>query len=48
MSKSEQKTHKKILLVEDQTILAMSETKMLQNHGFEVVTVHNGEKAVEM
>ena len=48
MSKSPQKTHKKILLVEDQAILAMSEAKMLQNHGFEVVTVYNGEKAVEM
>ena len=39
---------KKVLLVEDETILAMSETQMIQKHGFEVVTAHKGEKAVTM
>ncbi|MFO7731060.1 MAG: PAS domain S-box protein, partial [Spirochaetia bacterium] len=38
---------KKILLVEDETIIAMSEARMLEKHGFEVSTVYNGEKAVE-
>ena len=38
---------KKILLVEDEAIIAMSEAQMLEKHGFEVSTVHSGEKAVK-
>ena len=38
---------KKILLVEDEAIIAMTTAKMLEKHDFEVVTVYNGEKAVE-
>jgi len=38
---------KKILIVEDEAIIAMSEAQMLEKHGFEVSTVHNGDKAVE-
>jgi PAS domain S-box-containing protein len=39
---------KKILLVEDEAIVALSEAKMLQKHGFEVKTTHDGQKALEM
>ena len=38
---------KKILLVEDEALIAMSEAKMLEKHGYEVLTVYNGEKAIE-
>ena len=38
---------KKILLVEDEALIAMTEAKMLEKHGFEVVTAYTGEKAVE-
>ena len=38
---------KKILLVEDEAILAMAEAKILKKRGYEVVTAYNGEKAVE-
>ncbi|MFP4484208.1 MAG: PAS domain S-box protein [Spirochaetaceae bacterium] len=38
---------KKILLVEDEALIAMSEAQMLKKHGYEVVTTHNGEKAIE-
>src|SRR6056297_461888 len=38
---------KKILLVEDEAIIAMNETQMLKKHGYEVVTVYNGEEAIE-
>lgn len=37
---------KKILLVEDEAIIAMTTSKMLQKHDFEVVTAHKGEKAI--
>ncbi|NBB89791.1 MAG: PAS domain S-box protein [Spirochaetes bacterium] len=37
----------KILLVEDEAIIAMSEVRMLEKHGFEVVTAYNGHSAVE-
>ncbi|MFP4268727.1 MAG: PAS domain S-box protein [Spirochaetaceae bacterium] len=37
---------KKILLVEDEALIALSESKMLDKNGYEVVTVENGEKAV--
>ena len=38
---------KKILLVEDEALIAMSEAQMLKKHGYEVVTVYNGENAIE-
>ncbi|MCF7947622.1 MAG: PAS domain S-box protein [Spirochaetia bacterium] len=38
---------RKILLVEDEAIIAMSEARMLEKHGFEVSTVHSGERAVK-
>ena len=38
---------KKILLVEDEAILAMSEAKMLEKHEYEVVTAYSGEKAIK-
>ena len=37
---------KKILLVEDEALIAMSEAKMLEKHGYEVVSVYNGKKAI--
>src|SRR6056297_3616629 len=40
--------NKKILLVEDQAVLAMSEAQMLRKHDFEVVVAYKGEKAVEI
>jgi PAS domain S-box-containing protein len=44
MNKNNKKT---ILLVEDEAIIAMSETRMLERHGYAVVTAYSGEKAVE-
>ncbi len=38
---------KKILLVDDEAIIAMSESKMLENHGYDVLTVYSGEAAVQ-
>ena len=38
---------KKILLVEDEALIAMNEAQMLKKHGYEVVTAYNGKKAVE-
>ncbi|MDZ7795324.1 MAG: response regulator [Spirochaetia bacterium] len=37
---------KKILLVEDEAIIAMTTAKMLKKHDFEVITAYQGEKAV--
>ena len=42
---SEERT--KILLVEDEAIIALSEAKLLTDAGYEVETVHSGEKGVE-
>ena len=39
---------KKILLVEDEAILAMSTAHVIENHGYEVVKAYKGEKAIEM
>ena len=39
---------KKILLVEDEAILALSESKILERHGYEVVSAYSGEKALEI
>lgn len=38
---------KKILLVEDEAILALSEAKMLERHGYNVATAHTGRRAIE-
>ena len=38
---------RKILLVEDETLIAMAEAQVLKKYGYEVLTVHNGEKAIE-
>ncbi|MFW6344443.1 MAG: PAS domain S-box protein [Sediminispirochaetaceae bacterium] len=38
---------KKILLVEDEALIALNEAKMLERHGFAVSTVYSGEGAVE-
>ncbi len=38
---------KKILLVEDEAIIALSEAQMLERHGYAVATAHSGESAVE-
>jgi len=38
---------KKILLVEDEALIAMNEAQMLKKHGYEVVTAYTGEKAIE-
>jgi len=40
--------NEKILLVEDEALIAMNEVQMLKKHGYEVVTAYKGEKAVEM
>jgi len=37
---------RKILLVEDEALIAMQETSILQAHGFEVEAAYSGEKAV--
>ncbi|MCF7929060.1 MAG: PAS domain S-box protein [Spirochaetales bacterium] len=39
---------KKILLVEDETLIAMDEAQTLQKYGYEVVTAYKGEKALEI
>ena len=38
---------KKILLVEDEALIAMNEAQMLKKHGYEVVTASSGKKAIE-
>ncbi len=38
---------KKLLLVEDEAIIALAEAQTLRKHGYEVVTVYDGETAVE-
>ncbi|TVQ22540.1 MAG: PAS domain S-box protein, partial [Spirochaetaceae bacterium] len=38
---------KTILLVEDEAIIAITETQILRKHGYEVVTANSGEKAIE-
>ncbi|MCF7916105.1 MAG: PAS domain S-box protein, partial [Spirochaetaceae bacterium] len=37
----------KILLVEDEAIIALNQVKTIEKHGYEVVSVYNGEHAVE-
>ncbi len=38
---------RKILLVEDEALIAMAEAQVLKKYGYEVLTAHNGEKAIE-
>ncbi len=38
---------KTILLVEDEAVIAMNEAMILKDHGFDVISVRSGEKAVE-
>ena len=38
---------KKILLVEDQALIALNETRIIEKHRYEVETVYSGEQAVE-
>lgn len=38
---------KKILLVEDEALIALNEAKMLAKQGYEVVTAYSGRKAIE-
>ena len=40
-------TPKTILLVEDDAVVAMNESKELKNHGYEVISVLNSHKAIE-
>ena len=39
--------NKTILLVEDQAIIAMAESRTLQNYGYKIILASSGEKAVE-
>ncbi len=39
---------KKLLLVEDEPIISIATSKMLKKRGYEVITVNNGARAVEM
>ncbi len=43
-----EQTHKSILLVEDEILIAMDEQAMLQENGYRVIVAHSGEKAIEM
>jgi len=44
MIKNNKKT---ILLVEDEALIAIAEAQILKKHGYEVLTVNSGEKAIE-
>ena len=39
--------NKTILLVEDEALIAMMEMRMLEDHGYAVITAHSGEEAVD-
>lgn len=38
---------KKILLVEDKALMAVAQKKVLEKHGYSVLTAHSGNTAVE-
>lgn len=42
------KTKKKILLVEDESLIALMESELLESGGYEVITALTGEKALEI
>ena len=46
-SMSKEKSSKTILLVEDETLIAMNEASMLKKYGYEVITAISAEKAIE-
>ncbi len=39
---------KRVLLVEDEALIALTEKRLLQQHGFEVVIANTGEQAIEV
>lgn len=39
---------KRILLVEDEALIALAQKKTLENHGYDVITASSGEKAVSL
>jgi CheY-like chemotaxis protein len=39
---------KKILIVEDEQILALMEKTNLEKYGYEVITIESGEKAIQL
>jgi PAS domain S-box-containing protein len=41
-------TRKRLLLVEDEAIIALGEKRSLERYGYEVCTVTNGQKAIEL
>lgn len=43
----EEERTRRLLLVEDDGIVALAERSVLERHGFDVVVAHNGERAVE-
>ena len=45
--KDQESPKNRILLVEDEAIIALAEKQSLEKHGYEVVTAYSGEKAVE-
>ncbi|MBC7364017.1 MAG: PAS domain S-box protein [Candidatus Aminicenantes bacterium] len=45
---AETSKRRKILLVEDESLIAMMESELLQSGGYEVLVAHSGEKALEI
>lgn len=41
------KTQKKILLVEDDVIIALSESEILKDSGYEIINAYNGQEAID-
>lgn len=38
---------RRILLVEDEAVIALSQRRMLEGHGYDVAVAHSGEAALE-
>ena len=45
---SDKTSQRTILLVEDQAIIAMDEAKQIEGFGYDVITAHSGEEAVDL
>jgi len=45
---SDEASRRTILLVEDQAVIAMDETKRIERFGYDVITSHSGEEAVDL
>ncbi len=45
---SDKASRRRILLVEDQAIIAMDEAKRIERFGYDVITAHSGEEAVSL